>query len=476
LAIRIHRARRRRTVLTLAIALFCVWPFSDHALGQEPQERPPIEAEQPPQDSHEPLVNVRRPYRAYFGGATFERRRSSGLDVSGSAFEVWDENLLADISSPDTSSGLAIDGFYTNLAGDVTYARNASFLDISARGGMDARYYTGLGKFAATGYRGGFGLSRMSSLTTLRVDQTVSHAPVFLVGLFADALPTAPGGAALPGTAYAITDDRSVTAATSGDFARRLSIRTQLIFTGGYRRTHYLVDGPRGSDLTTLDAGGSYRYRLTEESDLRLGYSYRRARYSGAQTDGPLLQEPAEHNILSGIVYNPAVSDSRRTFFMFEGGFAFVNAPAATNAFETRRQLRIIADAALAHQLGETWLVVGAFTRGSGFIEGLSGPVFTDAISATASGFVNSRTDLLASLAYTNGEPSRVGAENAFSTTTATGRVRYALSSQWAITGEYVFYAYDFTRTLGLAARIAPRVKRNSVRGGLTLWLPIHRP
>jgi hypothetical protein len=461
--------------VTSVVLCLCLWNPSD-VLGQEPQDKKPPKSEQQPEDTPDPMENARRPYRAYFGGATIERLVPNGLDLTGSAFEVYDQNLLADISSPDTSSALGIGGAYTNLIGDLNFARRASGIQTSATGGLNARYYTSLNKFVAADYHAGFGLSRASPITTVEVNQTISYSPVFLLGLFVDALPLGLGDVQRPGTDFAVTDDRAVTAATSAEVARRFSVRTQAIFNGGFRRSHYLVVSPRGTDFSTLEGGGSLRYRVTEDADLRFGYNYRRASYTGTEAFGPFPRQPDEHNINVGLAYNPVLSGSRRTILTFEGGTALVNAPVSSNIFESRRQLRLIADAALAHQMGRTWLLVGSFKRGTGFVEGLSGPVFTDAVSASTNGFFNNRTDLHAAFAHSNGEPTLVGAVTSFSTTTANARVRFALSARWAVAAEYLFYFYDFSKTLQLAPGINPRFKRNSVRGGLTLWLPIHRP
>ena len=47
--------------------------------------------------------------------------------------------------------------------------------------------------------------------------------------------------------------------------------------------------------------------------------------------------------------------------------------------------------------------------------------------------------------------------------------------ARWAATAEYLFYHYDFSKVLPLSAGLDPRVKRNTVRAGLNLWLPVQR-
>ncbi len=457
--------------LTLGVAPSAWAQGSTPKEGSKPAPKPAA-----PEDPADPMAAARRPYTALFGGATVERVPSSGLRLNGSVHEVWDQNLLAEITSPDTSSALQLSGAYTNLVGDLNYARRTAHLQLGLTGGANARYYTGLGKFAANDYHGGIGVSlRPTVLTTVTVNQSLSYAPVFLFGLFADALPPALGGLQGPGAAYAVNDDRAVTAESGAEIERRLSPRATLRAVGAYRRSHYLVVTPRGTDFSTVDGGGDFRYRLTEDGDLRLGYAYRGASYQGTEQFGRRPQQPAEHNLHIGVAFHPSLSDQRRTILTFEGGTSFVNSALSNNVFVTKRQIRLVGDVALAHQMGRSWLLVGAFKRGTGFVEGLSAPVFTDSVWVTTSGFVSNRTDLLMSLGYSNGEPSLVGSVTTFSTTTANARMRVALSARWAITAEYFFYRYDFSKVLPLSVGLDPRVKRNTLRGGLNLWLPVRR-
>jgi hypothetical protein len=450
----------------VGIFLVCgVLGHSSSVLGQEP----PAEGPQQP-------IGSRRPFRVLFGDARAEPELSRGVDFTGSVFEVYDQNLLADVGSLTSSAALNPSGAYTNLVGDLRFVRRGSRLQMAGTGGANARYYSGLGEFVASDYHAGFGVSaRTSPLTTVEASQTLSYSPVSLLGLFVNAQTPLLGDARPPVTDFAVTDDRSVTAATGVEVERGLSDRALVSFTGGFRRSHYLVENQNGTDFSTVDGGGLYRYRVTEEGDLEFGYTYRRARYTGGQASTRRLQ-PDEHLARVGLAFHPTLSEARRTVLTFQGGTSLVRAPFATSALEMGWQLRLVGDASVLHQLGRTWQVVGSFERGTAFVEGLNAPVFTDAISVSTNGFVNSRTDLLASLAYSNGEPSLVGAATTFSTTTANARVRVALSSRWAFTSEYLFYFYDFSTITQLAPGLSPRVKRNSVRAGLALWLPLHRP
>ena len=454
----------------LALALTAVVPSSGAAQQPPPGEKPREPAPRPA----DPMVGVRRPYTSLFGGATVETVPPNGLRFDGGLYVAWDQNLLAEFTSPNTTSVLQVSGAYTNVIGDLHYVRNTTRLQVAATGGGNARYYTSLNRFAANDFHGGVGSAvRLTRLTTVAVNQTLSYAPVYLFGLFADALPPQLGGGDAPNSAYAVNDDRALTSDSRGELERTLSARSYASARAAYRRSHFTVVTPRGTDFASFEAGGDYRYRITENGDFRLGYFYRQANYIGTEQFGLRTPQPAEHNVHVGVAFHPSLSEERRTVVTFDGGTALVSSALATNAVETRRQIRIVGDAAVAHQMGRTWLLVGAFKRGTGFVQGLNGPVFTDAFSVTTTGFFNPRTDLNVSLGYSNGEPTLVGAVQSFSTATADARLRVALNARWAATAQYVFYHYDFSDVLDLAVGLSPTVKRNTFRVGVNVWWPV---
>ena len=451
------------------VLLFCALLLAPEKASAQDQSPPDAGSAPAPRVGNPPL-------RALFGSSETESELTHGVDLTGSIFEVYDQNLLAEAGMQAPTRLLERRGAYTNLLGDVKYARRGSRLHLAGNGGASARYYPGLSEFVALDYHAGFGVvARTTRLTTIQANQTFAYSPVFLLGLFIDAQQPLLGAAPDSVTDFAVTDDRAVTTGTSVDVERRLTDRSLASASGSYRRSHYLVVNPNGTDFTTMDGGALYKYLLTENQDLNVGYTYRRARYTGAELLGP-RPEPNEHIINTGFSYHPMLSEIRPTVVTFSVGTAVVHAPVPSDIFNLKRQIRIVGDATVAHQVGRTWLVEGALRRGTAFVEGLGAPVFVDAVSASAAGFLNRRTDVLLSLSYSNGEPSTVGATTTFSTTSINARIRVALSQRWALTSEYLFYHYDFSKIPDLLPGLNPRVTRNSIRGGLSMWLPVFRP
>jgi hypothetical protein len=463
-----HGPRRGRIVLAVFGFSVCVTSFS---FGQttQPRQKDPKREQAPPQDSPEPLANARRPYQALFGGANTGPRRQTSVSFNGSVSEVYDRDEVED-GEPQ------LGGLYTNFTGDLDYGRYGSRVQIAATGGANLRYYSQLSEFLAADYHAGAGVgTRVAPHTTMLISETVAYSPVALPGLFANPLPPELGEPLPPDSKFAVTKDKVVTAVTTASVEHGFSLRSQLVANGSYRYTNYLAESTPTSDWSTLDSGVAYRYRVTATRSLRMGYNYRRANYNLPEAPGGRGPQPHEHNLFIGVAADRSFSDEQRTTVSFDGGVSALSVPDPTNLLQASDQLRFVFDAVVAHQIGKSWLLLGSFDRGSQFNQGYGGPVFADALYVSATGFLNARTDVTASFAHTEGESVLTLSGRPFTTSAASARIRYALSRRWALTAEYFRYTYDFTSAPGFPTLIGvpERFTRNSLRGGVSMFLPI---
>ncbi|HTM31487.1 MAG TPA: hypothetical protein VL263_09285 [Vicinamibacterales bacterium] len=441
--------------------------------GSKPQEGGKQQPQQPapPEDSPEPLANAKRPYESLFGGASTEKETGTRVNFNGSVIEVYDQDELEE-GEPQ------LGGLYTSFTGDVDYKRNGTRMQFAASGGGNLRYYHEISQFLAADYRGTAGVEAdVARRTTLVLNQAVSLSPVSLPNLFATPLPPEIGDPVPPGNSnFAVTNDKFITSTTIGSLEHRFSVQSQLVVRGNYRYNHYLGEASQNGDWSMLDSGVVYRHRLTEARSIRTGYSYRRASYSYTNLLTGAGAQPNEHNVFVGVAVNRVFSSSQRTTVSLDGGTSLFGVTSPTQLLQPGDKLRLVFDATVAHSIGKTWLFVGQFDRGSQFDQGYGGPVFANAVSVSASGFLNSRTDFTAWASLTDGEPIVVAPNSqGFTTSTYGGRLRYALSRNWALTGEYFRYKYDFTNSppypflIGVPQKFA----RNSIRGGVVVFFPL---
>jgi hypothetical protein len=408
-----------------------------------------------------------RPYRALFGGAgnDVSARQSVGLSIS--LVESYDGNVAADLVGGFTPSLFQVSGFYTGLVPQVNFQRRGKRVQVVAAAGSSLRYYGDLHQVVAVNHSVSAGFSaQLGGRTTLSMSQAASYSPSFLNGLFANVARPGAGDVIAPAADYMANSERSYTYSTTASLVQGIARRGSLAFNSAYRDIEFVGDVSGFSNLRSYDVGGTFLYGLNRDVTLRLGYTYRQAAY--AQT-----LRPTEHDIDVGIDYQLSLSRTRRTTLAFATGSTVVSGPLLPGG-PIRKQYRISGNALLTHQIGRTWRVQGVYRRGAGFIEGITGPVFTDAWTVTADGFLNRRTDVLTSAAYSTGDAALAGSSSNFTTYTSNVRVRFAVTRMWATYAEYLYYFYDLSR-LQVSAGLSPGLRRTGVRVGLTLWIPVRR-
>jgi hypothetical protein len=256
----------------------------------------------------------------------------------------------------------------------------------------------------------------------------------------------------------------------SGSLTHNLTGRAAVEFIAGLRHSEFTVTQPGYSNIHSAEAGGRFTYAVTRNARLRFGHTFRHGQITG-------LPRLREQNLEVGIDYVRPLSRTRKTTLAFSLGPMMADGPTTSGpSLEIGRQYAVVADVALNHQVGRSWNLRGTYRRGLGYFEGLQGPVFTGAYAATAGGFLNRRTDLTLSAAYSTGESTLLLAEPQFTTYTGSGRLRIAMNRNWAAYVEYQFYFYEFGEGSPLLPPGMPSgLTRNGVRTGLTMWIPMRR-
>src|SRR5262249_17865293 len=176
-----------------------------------------------------------------------------------------------------------------------------------------------------------------------------------------------------------------------------------------------------------------------------------------------------------GLDYNRALSFSRRTTVGFRFGSTLINTPVVQEIGETSRlQYRLVGDGWINHQMGRSWTLRGQLVRGITFVEGIPTPVASNAFSAILRGLVNRRVEVSATGTYTKGESAVLLRQDTFDTYTTFVLARMALSRSSAGYVEYSHEAYDFSQDMQLLTVMPGRtLRRDVVRAGLTVWLPL---
>lgn len=415
------------------------------------------------------FAQARSGYPAIFGGVTgADRNARVILDSSMTLAEAYDDNMLAEAGGTSPSM-FQISGLYTSLTPQVDLQVRGDRLQFRANGASSVRHYRSFNQILATNHNVGAGFSaQLGRATTMAVNQAVSYAPTYAYGLFATSTALQVGEPIAAAPDYQTNSLRSYTYATNAAVTHSIARRASLEFSGNFRHTNFMGQQTvRFPDMRAIDAGGRFTYTMNRDLSLRLGYTYRQARYSS-------LLAPTEHDVVVGIDYVRTLSATRRATVGFSLGPTLVTGAAVDGAAQQAgSQYRLVGDAFFNHQIGRSWAARVAYHRGLAYIEGLA-PMYTDTASVETTGFVSRRVDLLFGASYATGQMAAQTATAAqFTTARADARVRVALSRQWAAFVEALFYDYNFDPRLVIVPGMPHHFTRTGVRTGITMWLRV---
>ncbi len=410
-----------------------------------------------------------RPYRALFGGATTDPSMHQAFDVMVSISEAYNDNAIGSGTAGGLDSPLLLTGLYTGVSPSASYVHVGERAKFDATVGTNLRYYGSQHGLVGTSYLGAVGFSSQTERTHVALSQTASYAPASFLGLLPSLSPLA--GALPGGVADQAVDTQNARFFDGAvDVGRRLTSRASFSLLGNYR----LVKLPAGfpsADLRSFGIGGRYGYDLSKNATLHAGYIYRGGRYAYA----PARSGTVVHDIDIGVDYHRPLSLSRRTRLEFSVGSAIVSVPDTQTAL-ARRQFRVLGTAGLSHDMGRTWQAKLAYHRGAGFAGGFDQPVLSDAVVGSFAGFFSRRVDFSGDLGASQGAVGLAsGPGNQFRTYSANTRVRAAINPVWALFAEYLYYYYNFGDRVATASGVPSQLDRNTVRVGLTLWLPLVR-
>jgi hypothetical protein len=424
--------------------------------------------------STQPGRAFERPYRGMFGGSAIGPGQP-GLFLTLGTYGAYDDNVLATQPGGSVRSARA-GGFYTGASGDLDYTRIREKFTLHAGGSGELRYYelfddttTSLAAHAATAFR----LGRRNSISaTQTVSRTELYRMAGLPGL------EAAGSTPVADAEFNINPRTRLASLSFVSYSHELTGTSRLTADYTYRSAQtsalpidVIGDTAGELDLQVHAGGASYERQMGRHSRLNLGYHRESAVYEAE--DGS-QRNVLINNLNIGGGYVRPLSFSRRTTISLSAGTGMISREAIAGAPPVD-YFRVTGTAAVEHEFGRTWTIVGNYTRGTQFIEGFADPFFLDAGRILVSGLLRPRVEFVASVGYTDGRLSLSAQENPYSSLIGTVRVGYSLSTRLELAGEYAYRQYQFSNTVGLPVTVPQDVGRNSVIIRLGYWLPIFR-
>jgi len=415
------------------------------------------------------LAQSQRPYKGLFGGPVkASAALTHELNVTLSAAEAYDDNLLAARGGGITPTAAIVGGFYSMFLADAAYSWQGSRVQFGATGGTAIRYYNE-SDAVEVGYTTGVGFSaELGRHSSFSANQTIAYSPSYLYGLFPSVTTAAPGDAIPVAPDYAVNDSSSYAYGTSVSISHGVTRRGTISGSFDYQHTDFLEERENRRDLSSYGARLQFSHGMSRNASLRIGYQYRAGDFGYAVADSG---KTTEHGIDIGVEYVRPLSATRHMTFSFGLGPSATDSPALpTLGIPSDTQYGVRGDLAFAYQFNRTWETRASYDRGLQYVPELASAVNTDGVSAALTGLFTSTMDFSAGVGYSSGAPAGLRNSSTFDTYTASARVRQAITSTLALYAEYLYYFYDFGTT-ALPLGVPSSMERNGVRVGLTLWV-----
>lgn len=415
-----------------------------------------------------------RVYRGLFGGNGANPNSAQQLDLNISLLGAYDDNVLADSSQVGVDPRFQKSGAYGTGTVSLDYSRRASRVTFDVTGGTSYRYYPSLSELDGANTFVSAGVSaKLTSRTDVRATESVSYSPFYSFGDFPGQAGASPGDIAPIASDYPLASNAAIALFSMAEISHRLTPRVSLtadysLQHTDFRSSHQVIDA--------WTAGGKIGYQLTSHATAKFGYHYRRSTspfyYEGKPIEG--------HDLDVGIDYNRALSFSRRTTFGFTTGtsifrsFTPSGGVSGTGGLYNTHYLAT-GSAFLNRQMSRSWTGRLSYQRGVQYMPGFGGPFVSDAVYATLGGFAGARSRLNFSASYTSGQVGIAVAGQSYSSYQGAADYQFALNKYVALSAAYNYYHYLFDPTVALPPGMNRGLNRQSVRAGLSFWLPLVR-
>jgi hypothetical protein len=236
------------------------------------------------------------------------------------------------------------------------------------------------------------------------------------------------------------------------------------------RRSHFSASLTR-RDLRYLDQSGrnyagwgsrvDYRQGLTRHSTLRFSYSREHA-HQQLLGDGLYT-----HDLLDvGVDTDRDLSITRRTTLAFYTQTSIVRQQGGP------RRFRLNGGATLGRDFNRTWNASVLVNRDTEFHPGFVAPLFSDGVTLAIGGMPTVRTEFMVNASARRGQIGFDGSDR-LNTQSATARVSTGITTKTGVYAQYTYYRYDVPAG-STVVEMLPRLARQQLSIGITMWLPIY--
>lgn len=398
------------------------------------------------------------PFAGLLGNATDVDARHT-LDVRGSLFGAWDDNLT-DNNDPALDNRFLRSGAAAGGSASLTHARRSMRFQWQSSANTSLRLYGTDSSDRAATYNLQSGIStQLNQRVSLSANGGLTFSPYY------DFAPGVDGrlsnsGAFGGGFNVATVAERNRATSGSAGLNFQISRRDSVGVSANAFRYEFLDQANSGIDSWSL--GASWGRTLTRGLGVHAGFtrqevSYERAGGSSVRGD----------NIDIGIDYNDTLvfALSRRTALSFG---------TSTSAYRWNNHtyFRLNGTAQLTRSFGRSGSASLGYERRTSFDPAFRDPVQEDGVNAGINNQLNRRTTWSGQVALQRGNIGFGSNTPTFKSYNAGGGVQVAMTRYLGLFTDYSFYRYDVPAGSTVFTSLS-RFSRHSITAGLSVWAPL---
>jgi len=423
------------------------------------------------------------PFSGLFRGSPKEQPHK--LDVTGSAFGAWDDNVLAQApggsgtgigfgSVPQTVKPGIAKGFQAALS--YGFHRTGTRSDVTLNGDGSLQEFessSGTDRLLFQSYNLGAGLrTNITNKTSISFAGSSAYAPYYQYAPFLKST----GSSESPvGSEYgfavnsAWVRSNNATASIEDRFSKKSSISgtvnwTQQIMTSDDR----IVE--------TESAGMMFSHNLTRKLVFHMGYTLQQSRYTQASVGSTPFRYG---NVDIGLGYGDGLTLTfgRDYKLALSGGATIAKNGDPVSVAKTGKstQFLINGNATLSRSIGRSWAASIGYGRGTSYVVGFAEPFSADSANAGLGGPIVQRLYFSLGAGASRGQQvfSQDGTLVAY---TGSARLTYGLFGNVGLYAQASYYKYSIPTSLIETFSFIPQLQRRSVSVGVSTWFPLIKP
>ena len=381
------------------------------------------------------------------------------LDALAGYGDVLLNEGLSELTSPDGGSENSYSGLAT-ATGRYWLGRAARHIEATGSAQV-VSYSTALSGPLIGGHGGVSATTSLGSRTSVDADFRAEYRPTYVLGSFGDVSDGVSAGVATDPTGGA-TEIRTLSRGSHAGLRREWTTRQHSAVE--YSLGYFEFSGGAEANSTMHGQSLTHAWQFSRTSGIRV--AYRRETWQSVHTVGPT--DSLTHNADFGLDYRKRLSRTRQLAFAFGAG---VMRGEVTNG-ET--YLAPSAHGSAQFDFARTWNIGAGVQRHATVLEGITRSSFlTSSVGLTLGGRVHDRVTLAVSGQFSRGTAA-AGAAGSFETINGTVQCDYALARWGSVLMNYSSYGHTLRGVTGIPEGLPSRFQRQSVRVGITVWLPLY--